>query len=80
MKDRDFFAETIMKKNTILKITNPVLLVLGVSQIFTGIFAMSMPDEVFDIFHRGCGIILFALIIFHVVLNYNWIKASYFRK
>ncbi len=69
-----------MKKNTILKITNPILLVLSVSQVLTGIFAMSLSEEAFDIFHRDTGTILLVLILFHVVLNFNWIKASYFRK
>ncbi len=69
-----------MKKNTILKITNPILLVLSVSQVLTGIFAMSLSEEVFDIFHRDTGTILLVLILLHVVLNFNWIKASYFRK
>ncbi len=69
-----------MKKNTILKIINPVLLVMSISQVLTGIYGGNLPGRVFDIFHRNSGVVLLALIIFHLLLNYNWVKVSYFRR
>jgi heme A synthase len=69
-----------MKKNTILKITNPVLLILVISQVLSGMFAMKLNGEQFEIIHKGGGMILLALVIFHLILNFNWIKASYFKK
>lgn len=69
-----------MKKSTILKIINPVLLVLAVSQVLTGVFGGKLPSETFEIFHRDSGAVLLALIIFHLILNFNWVKVSYFRK
>ena len=69
-----------MKKNTILKIINPVLLILVISQVLSGMFAMKLNGEAFEIIHKGGGMILLTLVIFHLILNFNWIKVSYFKK
>lgn len=69
-----------MKRNTALKILNPILLALLVNQAVTGLSRDKLSRETFEFLHEGGGIVLIALIILHLILNFNWIKASYFSK
>jgi len=69
-----------MKKNTMLKILNPILAVFFLNQVISALFRDSFSRPAFDIFHKTAGIILFCLIALHIILNFNWIKASYFSK
>jgi len=69
-----------MKKNELHKILNPILLVLMVSQAVTGLSHAKLSHEAFEFIHEGGGILLLVLIILHLILNFNWIKASYFAK
>lgn len=69
-----------MKRNTALKILNPILLVLVVSQAVTGILRAKLSYETFEFFHQGGGVILIALIAVHIILNFSWVKANYFPK
>jgi hypothetical protein len=69
-----------MKKNTALKIINPILLVLIISQTVTGLLHLKLSPETFETIHEGGGFILVGLVVVHLILNFNWIKASYFRK
>ena len=69
-----------MKRNRFLKVLNPVLAILFVNQILTGMFADMLPRAGFEILHKGGGI-LFALVgIMHVVLNWGWIQMNYFGR
>lgn len=69
-----------MKRNTVQKILNPLLVVLAVNQGITVIFKDSMTGETFALFHQTFGIIFIALIALHFVLNLNWVKANYFSR
>jgi len=69
-----------MKKNTALKILNPILVVLVVNQAVTVLFLDELPARAFQIFHKGGGAILLGLIVVHFILNFNWVKANYFPK
>ena len=69
-----------MKKNTALKILNPILLILLFNQTATVLFSAKLSHETFEIFHKGGGVILIGLAVLHLILNFNWIKASYFHK
>ena len=69
-----------MKKNTLHKILNPILLVLFINQAVTVLFLDELPRKAFEIFHKGGGGILLALIAIHFILNFNWVKANYFSK
>lgn len=65
-----------MQKNTMFKILNPILAVLTVSQALSGIFAAQLPPAVFAWVHKGGGILLVIGIGLHVLLNWNWVRAS----
>jgi len=69
-----------MKKNTMLKILNLILLVLFVNQAVTVLFLAKLSRETFEVLHKGGGAILLVLIAIHFILNLNWVKASYFPK
>jgi heme A synthase len=69
-----------MKKNSAHKIINPILFVLIISQALTGLLRMKLSPETFETLHEGGGMILVGLVVVHLILNFNWIKASYFHK
>jgi hypothetical protein len=69
-----------MKRNTALKILNLILLVLFVNQAVTVLFLAKLSHEVFEVLHKSGGAILLVLIAIHFILNFNWVKASYFHK
>lgn len=68
----------MMKKNTALKILNPVLAVLLINQVLTGLFGRELSHEAFEIFHKKAALVLATLVVLHLILNFNWIKANYF--
>lgn len=71
-----------MTKNAALKILNPILGLLILNQALTGIFAdeiTSRNPRAFEILHEGGGYCLIGLVVLHLVLNWNWVKATYFR-
>ena len=67
-----------MKRNTMLKILNPLLALLVVSQVSTGIFQENMPKETFEWVHATGGFSLAVGSLLHVVLNWNWVKTNLF--
>jgi hypothetical protein len=68
-----------MKRNTFLKILNPVLAVLFVNQAVTGLFHEALPHEAFEIMHERGGLVMAATAILHVSLNWKWVKANFFE-
>jgi hypothetical protein len=69
-----------MKKNLILKIVNPLLLVLMISQLLTGVWGRELSHDAFTILHKGGGVLFAVLAAVHLLLNLNWFKTSYFRR
>ena len=70
----------MMQRNAALKILNPLLGILLVNQLLTGFFADRLSPQAFEILHEGGGIALAVTVLLHVALNWNWVKASYFRR
>jgi hypothetical protein len=68
-----------MKKTTALKIINPLIAILILNQISTGILHQFFNHEVFEIIHEVGGIALFIGVLIHLILNWNWVKTSYFK-
>jgi hypothetical protein len=69
-----------MKRNTMLKILNPVLVILFINQVTSVLLLDELPPWAFQVFHKAAGGILLALIALHFILNFNWVKANYFTK
>lgn len=68
-----------MKRNLALKILNPILGVLVLNQILTGVFADDLPPKAFELLHANGGILVAAAALLHVTLNWSWVKMTYFR-
>ena len=75
-----------MNKAKLLKISNLVLFISMIIEVLTGIVLF------FDLFvmqaklfmamaqiHKYNGIILTALVILHLVLNWGWIRSQFFK-
>ena len=69
-----------MKRNTALKILNPILLVFFVNQAISALFREHYSFQAFSIFHKTAGGILLCLIALHFILNFNWVMANYFAR
>ncbi|MFZ4396745.1 MAG: hypothetical protein ACOYOU_14080 [Kiritimatiellia bacterium] len=69
-----------MKRNTMLKVLNPILALLVVSQVTTGIFQEDIPKEIFEWVHAtgGFGVAICSLL--HLVLNWSWVKTNFFAR
>ena len=66
-----------MTRNTSLKILNPILGILLLNQIATALLHDALPHEVFEIMHEGGGTALATAAVLHVILNWNWVKATF---
>lgn len=69
-----------MKRNTMLKIVNPILGILVVNQILTGVFGLALSYQAFEILHKDGGFVLAIVAALHLILNWNWVKANYFKR
>jgi len=69
-----------MKKANALKILNPVIGLLILNQLTTGILREHLPEETFEHLHIPGAILLIIGTIVHLALNWSWIKAMYFKK
>ena len=65
-----------MNKAAALKIVNPIIAVLFISQASTGIFHKAVSHELFELLHEKGGYLLAAGIVLHIALNWGWIKNS----
>lgn len=68
-----------MKRITALKVLNPLLGLLMLSQVTTALLHDLLPKQVFNILHKQGGLVLAVVAILHLLLNWNWIKANYGR-
>lgn len=73
-----------MKRNDALKAINPVLGLVFLSQAITGMLhtpiQAALSFERWEIWHGAGGLVLVILVVTHLILNWNWIRASYLRK
>jgi hypothetical protein len=69
-----------MKRNSILKILNPVLAILFLNQILTGILHDTIPKEAYEFLHEGGGVSFAFAAVLHVILNWNWVKTNFYRR
>lgn len=69
-----------MSKETWLRIIIPIQGILILSQLTTGLNEDRIPHETYELVHVNGGILLFILVVFHVALNWDWIKKNYFKR
>jgi hypothetical protein len=65
-----------MTKQKMLRILNPILVLLILAQIGSGLF----PNIVPYFAHQAGGIFLGVVIGVHLVLNWSWVRNSYFKR
>ena len=68
-----------MKRNSILKILNPILAILFANQVLTGIFHDIIQKDAYEILHGGGGISFAVAALLHLILNWNWVKSNFLR-
>ena len=68
-----------MSKAKALKIINPILLLVLVYQAATGFSHDLLPREVFWYLHLIGAILLLSTAALHLILNWNWVNANFFR-
>ncbi len=66
-------------KNKFLLIVNPLLLLAMLVQIITGIAMKQFQTSWARGLHMNNAMILDLLFVFHIILNWGWIKANLFR-
>jgi hypothetical protein len=64
----------------LLKVLNPILALLVINQVTTGLLGDKMSLEAFETFHESAGIVLAAAVALHLVLNAGWIRTSYLKR
>jgi hypothetical protein len=67
-------------KNTVLKIVNPLLGILLINQVVMALLHDLLPRKVFEVMHEGGGGLFAVAAVVHVLLNWSWVKANFFRK
>jgi hypothetical protein len=69
-----------MSKKTSLKIINIIIALLIINQAITAIFSGLIGPDLFEILHEGGGVILLMGVILHIVLNWGWVRSSFFKR
>jgi len=69
-----------MNRTNMLKYINPIIAILIVSQLISALLSDILPKEIFEAWHKGGGLLLFIGIIVHLVLNWGWVKSTYFKR
>jgi hypothetical protein len=69
-----------MTRTTALKILNPILAVLALNQVATGLGREALSIDAFEVLHQGGGIVFAVAALLHVILNWYWVRANFLRK
>ena len=68
-----------MNRFAMLKVLNPIVLLVALFQAGSGIFLHFRGTELMGNIHMGNGLFLVALILIHLALNWNWVMDNYFK-
>ena len=69
-----------MNKNTLLKIINPILAIVLLFQLITGLLHGIIPRAPFETIHGSGAGVLILFIIIHLVLNWNWVNVNFLNQ
>jgi len=69
-----------MNKQKMLKTVNTLLIIDFICLIITALLEEVLPRNVFSVIHPLFGFILLLCVIFHVYLNWGWIKMNLLKK
>lgn len=65
-----------MRRIKILKWVIPILALLLAFQILSGLSPALIPYPV----HQATGLLIAGVVVFHVILNWPWIRANYLKR
>ena len=68
-----------MNKQKALKIINVLLILDFLGLVSTAVLDDVIPRELFEKIHPSFGLTLVVLVIIHIILNFTWIKTTYFK-
>ena len=69
-----------MTKAMALKIVNVLILLALLIQLGTGVGLLARPGEELGDFHAVNGFVFGGLALIHLGLNWNWVKATFFKR
>ena len=69
-----------MNKQKMLKTVNTILIIDFICLIITALLEDVLPRNIFSVIHPLFGFILLLCVIFHVYLNWGWIKMNLLNK
>jgi len=69
-----------MKKNSALKVVNPILAILIVNQPFSGLLLSVTHWGFFESLHVVGGALLFVSSAVHLMLNWTWVTSNFGKK
>jgi heme A synthase len=65
-----------MQRIKILKWVIPILALLLTFQIVSGLNPALVPYQL----HQAIGLVIGGVVVFHVILNWPWIRANYLKR
>lgn len=69
-----------MDKKTLLKVVNPILLVLIVNQLATGFRPRLYGRGSFRLMRKQIAVMLSVALATHLLLNFAWVRNTYWKK
>ncbi len=69
-----------MQRQKWLKMINSALPIMLIWLVATALLRKSIPHEIHEVIHGFTGFAMTGLILFHVYLNFGWIKSNYLKK
>lgn len=69
-----------MNKQRLLKVINPLLAIVFISQAVTGLGHEHIRHEVFEKVHSIGGLLLVLLVAIHLILNWSWVRNTLFKR
>lgn len=69
-----------MNKSARLKVLSVLLGLLMLVQALSGILHAALPRELFEHIHVPCGLLLLIVAVWHLALNWGWVKANFIGK
>ncbi len=67
-------------KKFALKLLNPIIALLILNQALSALLSGLLSRDAFETIHETGGVLLLVGVVLHLLLNWNWVKATYLKK